>query len=80
LPEQYAHVVGLKKKEKQKGGSKRKKSWIDKLTKKKKKKSNKKEKSKQVQHEECGSPIPQSQAYESIHSFNEVLTACWQPV
>jgi len=80
LSEQYAHVVGLKKKEKQNSGSKRKKTWIDKLTKKKKKKSNKKEKSKQVQHEECGSPIPQSQAYESIHSFNEVLTACWQPV
>ena len=44
LPEQYAHVVGLKKKEKQKGGSKRKKSWIDKLTKKRRKNQTRKKK------------------------------------
>jgi len=59
LPEQYAHVVGLKKKEKQNSGSKRKKTWIDKLTKKKKKKSNKKKKSKHVRHEE-GVPRPRT--------------------
>ena len=58
LPEQYAHAAGLKKKERQKGGSKRKKNWVDKLTKKKKKNSNKKKKSKPAQHEECESLVP----------------------
>ena len=44
LPGQYAHAAGLKKKERQKGGSKRMKNWVEKLTKKKKKKSKQEEK------------------------------------
>ena len=76
LPEQYAHAAGLKKKERQKGGSKRNKNWVDKLTKKKKKNSNKKKKSKPAQHEECESPVPKSQEYESIRSFTQVLMVC----
>jgi hypothetical protein len=31
LPEQFANVAGLKKKEKPNGGSKRKKSWVEKF-------------------------------------------------
>jgi len=76
LPGQYAHAAGLKKKERQKGGSKRNKNWVDKLTKKKKKNSNKKKKSKPAQHEECESPVPESQEYESIRSFTQVLMVC----
>ena len=76
LPGQYAHAAGLKKKERQKGGSKRMKNWVDKLTKKKKKNSNKKKKSKPAQHEECESPVPESQEYESIRSFTQVLMVC----
>ena len=58
------------------------KSWVDKLTKKKKKNSNnkknsnKKKKSKPAQHEECESPVPESQEYESIRSFTQVLMVC----
>jgi len=76
LSEQYAHDAGLKKKQRQKGGSKRKKNWVDKLTKKKKKNSNKKKKSKPAQHEECESHVPKSQEYESIRSFTQVLMVC----
>jgi len=57
LPEQYTQVAGLKKKEKQKGGSKRKKSWTEKFQKKKKNKGNKKNTSKPMQQED-GSHVP----------------------
>jgi zinc finger SWIM domain-containing protein 3 len=63
LPDQYTHVAGLKKKEKPKGGSKRKKSWTEKFQKKKKNKGNKKNTSKPVQQED-GSHVPEPQAYE----------------
>jgi peptide subunit release factor RF-3 len=75
LPEQCANVAGLKKKERQKGGSKRKKTWVEKLQ-KKKKKGNRKKISKPIQHEESGNLMPESQAYESISSFNQVLMVC----
>ena len=55
--EQYTQVAGLKKKEKQKGGSKRKKSWTEIFQKKKKNKGNKKNTSKPVQQED-GSHVP----------------------
>ncbi|CAD6218491.1 unnamed protein product [Miscanthus lutarioriparius] len=72
LPEQYTQVAGLKKKEKQKGGSKRKKSWTENFQKKKKNKGNKKNTSKPMQQED-GSHVPESQAYESISSFTQIL-------
>ena len=51
LPERFANVAGLKKKEKPNGGSKRKKSWVEKFQKKKKNKANKKTTKKAAQHE-----------------------------
>ena len=50
------------------------------LLRKRRKNQTRKKKSEHVRHEECGSHIPQLQAYESIHSFNEVLMVCWQTV
>jgi len=75
LPEQYTQVAALKKKEKSKGGSKRKKSWTEKFQKKKKKKGNKNNISKPMQQED-GSHVPESQAYESISSFTQILMVC----
>ena len=73
--EQYTQVAGLKKKEKQKGGSKRKKSWIENFQKKKKNKGNKKNTNKSMQQDD-GSHVPESQAYESISSFTQILMVC----
>jgi hypothetical protein len=91
LPDQFANVVGLKKKEKPNGGSKRKKSWVEKFQKKKKTKANKKTTKKATQHEESGNPVQEfqayeeninvnlgkSQQYESLNSFSELIKVCW---
>lgn len=85
LPEQFANVAGLKKKEKPKGESKRKKSWVEKYQKKKRTKANKKTTNKKIakkatQHEESGQEfqaykenidvnLEKSQQYESLSSF-----------
>lgn len=65
LPAEFAHVTGLKKKEKQIGGSKRKKSWVEKFQKKKKNKANKKKTSNSKHCEESGSLVPNSQAVDT---------------
>jgi len=79
-------VTGLKKKEKQTGGSKRKKSWVEKFQKKKKNKANKKKTSNSKHCEESGSLVPNSKAvdtnikasledqeYESLSRFNQLI-------
>jgi hypothetical protein len=89
LPEQFANVVGLKKKEKPNGGSKRNKSWVEKFQKKKKTKANKKTIKKATQHEESGNTVQEayeeiidinlekSQQYESLSSFSELIKVRW---
>ena len=90
LPEQFANVAGLKKKEKPNCGSKRKKSWVEKFQKKKKNKANKKTTKKAAQHEESANPVQEfqayeenidatlekSQQYESLSSFSELIKVC----
>jgi hypothetical protein len=75
LPEQYTQVASLKKKEKKEGVSKQKKSWTEKFKKKKKNKGKKKNPSNPVQQED-GIHVPESQAYESISSFIQILMVC----
>ena len=71
LPDQYTHVAGLKKKEKPKGGSKRKKSWTEKTQNKKKKQREQEEYTQTYATRRCKScsTVPEPQAYESISSF-----------
>ena len=76
LPEQYAHAAGLKKKESKRVDQKERKIGLINLPRKRRKNSNKKKKSKPAQHEECESPVPKSQEYESIRSFTQVLMVC----
>ena len=91
LSKQFANVVGLKKKEKPNGGSKRKQSWVEKFQKKKKNNTNKKKTKKATQHEESGNVVQEfqayeenidvtlerSQQYESLSSFSKLLMVCW---
>jgi hypothetical protein len=90
LPEQFANVAGLKKKEKPNGGSKRKKSWVEKFQKKKKNNANKKKTKKATHHEESGNVVQEfqayeenidvtlekSQQYESLSCFSELIKVC----
>ncbi|KAL6661150.1 hypothetical protein ACP70R_000534 [Stipagrostis hirtigluma subsp. patula] len=88
LPTQFSHVAGLKKKQRQKGGSKRKKSWVDKLQKATKNKGAKKNKvTTHMQQEENASQKIEPQAhernmepnaencleYESLGSYTQLL-------
>ena len=52
------------------------KNWVENLPRKRRKSQNKKKKSKPAQYEECESPVPESQEYESIRSFTQVLMVC----
>ncbi|KAL6601395.1 hypothetical protein ACP70R_044615 [Stipagrostis hirtigluma subsp. patula] len=83
LPEKYAYVTGLKKKQSQNGGSKRKRTWIDKYHKTKKNKANNPtvqegNGSQVIQSEthegNLGTSIDTHQEYESIRTYTQLLT------